>query len=155
MLELVNKTLYQRPIESQYIALVYGVYAVKEHKITLANSGLPYPLLVHNGEPKFLDLAGIPLGLFPESQYQENEIFLESGDVLVFYSDGVVEMRNEAGEDFGLRRLAEVVRINARNSAQEIVNAVDESVDAFAGRAAASDDRTMIVMKMDSIFPKP
>src|SRR5205085_2134394 len=67
MLELVNKTLYQRPIEGQYIAMTYALYDKKEHTIVLANSGLPYPLLIHHGEPKFLDLAGIPVGLFPES----------------------------------------------------------------------------------------
>ncbi len=97
MLELVNKTLYQRPIESQYIALTFGIYDAKERKITLANSGLPYPLLVRNHEARFLNLAGIPLGLFPDSQYQEDTVMLEPGDVVVFYSDGVVEMRSEGG----------------------------------------------------------
>jgi sigma-B regulation protein RsbU (phosphoserine phosphatase) len=149
MLELVNKTLYQRPIESQYIALTYAIYDAQARKMTLANSGLPYPLHVRNGEAQFLDLAGIPPGLFPESQYQELELFLNSGDVLVFYSDGVVEMRNESGEEFGLKRLADVVRANAGNSAQEIVSAVNTAVDTFAGLAAASDDRTMIVIKME------
>ena len=76
-------------------------------------------------------------------------MLLEPGDVLVFYSDGVVEMRNEAGEDFGLKRLAEVVRANAEKPAAEIVSAVNQSVDTFAGRAMASDDRTMIVIRMD------
>ena len=78
MLELVNKTLYQRPIESQYIALTFSIYDPVEHKITMANSGLPYPLLIRNGQTKFLDLSGIPLGLFPESKYQEIDLSLES-----------------------------------------------------------------------------
>ena len=103
---------------------------------------------VFDREPSFLDLAGIPLGLFPESQYHEIELLLDSGDVLVFYSDGIVESRNEAGEEFGLKRLAEAVRNNAAKSADEIVSVVDKFVDAFVGRAAASDDRTMIVVKM-------
>jgi sigma-B regulation protein RsbU (phosphoserine phosphatase) len=149
MLELVNKTLYQRPIESQYIALAFGIYDAKERKITLANSGLPYPLLVRNHEARFLNLAGIPLGLFPDSQYQEDTVMLEPGDVVVFYSDGVVEMRSESGEDFGLKRLAEVVRAHSDKSADEIVKAVSRAVDHFAGRAPASDDRTMIVVRMD------
>jgi len=149
MLELVNKTLYQRPIESQYIALVFGIYDPKQNKMVIANSGLPYPLLVHRGEARFLDLAGIPLGLFPDSKYQELELPLESGDILVFCSDGVIEMRNESGEDFGLKQLAEVVSAHASLSAQEIVSAVSNAVDTFAGRAAASDDRTMIVIKME------
>jgi sigma-B regulation protein RsbU (phosphoserine phosphatase) len=148
MLELVNKTLYQRPIEGQYIALNYSIYDPLTRKITLANSGLPYPLLVRNAESRFLDLAGVPLGLVPASEYQEIEVALESGDVLVFYSDGVIEMRNEQGDDFGLKRLAEVVRKHSRKTAEKIVEAIDKSVEDFAGRSAPSDDRTLIVVKM-------
>jgi len=149
MLELVNKTLYERPIESQYIALCYATYDPTRHTITISNSGLPYPLLVRDGKPKFLDLAGIPLGLFRESKYQETEISLQSGDVVVFYSDGVVEIRNETGEDFGLKRLAEVVQTNHERSSCEIVDEVNRSVENFARRAAPLDDRTMIIIKMD------
>src|SRR5438309_6107906 len=66
MLELVNKTLHQRPVEGQYIAVVYSIYEPKTRKITLASSGLPYPLLVRDGQSTYLDIAGIPLGLFPD-----------------------------------------------------------------------------------------
>jgi len=148
MLELVNKTLYERPIESQYVALTYAIYDQSERKITLANSGLPYPLLIHDGQARFLDVSGIPLGLFPESKYQEHELPLEPDDVLVFYSDGVVETRNENGDDFGLKRLADVARAHCNSSAQEIVAAIDEAVEEFGVRLPPSDDRTMIVIKM-------
>ncbi len=148
MLALVNKTLYQRPIEGQYLALTFSIYDSTTRKLAIANSGLPYPLLVHNGEARFLQLAGVPLGLFPESEYEEKEVSLESGDVLVYYSDGVIEMRNEAGEEFGLKRLADIGRRFSHESAREIVRAVDVAVEEFAGRAAPSDDRTMIVVKM-------
>src|SRR5439155_4899166 len=55
MLELVNKTLYERPIETQFVALTCSIYDPKLRTITLANSGLPYPLLVRAGESRFLD----------------------------------------------------------------------------------------------------
>jgi phosphoserine phosphatase RsbU/P len=148
MLELVNKTLYQRPIESQYIALTFAIYDPRERKITMANSGLPYPLLVRDGQTRFLDLSGIPLGLFPESKYHELELPLESGDILVFYSDGMVEIRNEAGDDFGLKRLAEVARHHALGTVEDIAGAIDKAVEEFAGRADPFDDRTMIVVKV-------
>ncbi|MBI4474946.1 MAG: SpoIIE family protein phosphatase [Acidobacteria bacterium] len=150
MLELVNKTLYERPIEGQYVALTYSIFDAKERKITLANSGLPYPLLVHEGKPTFLDVGGIPLGLFPDSKYQELELSLHLGDVLVLCSDGVIESRNESGEDFGLRRLADTVRNNHEKKPEEIVKAVSEAIEEFVGRAAPNDDRTMIVIKMDN-----
>ncbi len=148
MLELVNKTLSLRPIESQYVALTYSIYDPAAKKITIANSGLPYPLLVRSGHSRFLDASGIPLGLFPESTYTELELDLEPGDILVFYSDGVVETRNDADDDFGLKRLAEVTRTNSGLSAEEIVVAVNSAVNSFAGSFTPSDDRTMIVIKM-------
>ncbi len=148
MLELVNKTLYSRPIESQYCCLMYAIYDPQSRRITLANSGLPYPLLVQNGAPKFLELAGIPVGLFPESQYVEQEVQLESGDILAFYSDGLVEARDAGNEDFGLKRFAEVIRANSGRAAQDIVSAVNASVEEFVGRIPFHDDRTLIVVKM-------
>jgi sigma-B regulation protein RsbU (phosphoserine phosphatase) len=148
MLQLVNKTLSLRPIESQYVALMYAIYDPGVKKITISNSGLPYPLLVRNGQSRFLDASGVPLGLFPESTYTELELDLEPGDVLVFYSDGVVETRNDADDDFGLKRLAEVTRVNSSRTAEEIVSAVNTAVNDFAGRSNPSDDRTMIVIKM-------
>jgi sigma-B regulation protein RsbU (phosphoserine phosphatase) len=148
MLELVNKTLYQRPVEGQYVAVIYSVYDPKKRTIALANSGLPYPLLVRAGQPTFLDLGGIPLGLFPDSKYQETDLVLQPGDILVFYSDGVVEMRNDAGEEFGLRRLAETVRTAHEKSPDEIVKSVGGALAEFIGRVRPHDDRTMVVIKM-------
>ncbi len=148
MLELVNKTLYERPIESQYCALTYAVYDPKTRRIALANSGLPYPLLVRDGVPKFLDLAGIPVGLFPETKYEELDLQLQTGDVLVFYSDGLVEARDENNEDFGLKRLAQTVKEVHEKSANEIVDAVNQAIDGFVGRVPPHDDRTLIIVKM-------
>jgi sigma-B regulation protein RsbU (phosphoserine phosphatase) len=150
MLELVNKTLHERPIESQYVALTYAIYDPVSRRIVIANSGLPYPLLIRNGHSRYLDLSGIPLGLFPESTYQESELSLETGDVLIIYSDGVVESRDETGDDFGLKRLAEVGRDYASRSAEEIVAAISKAVEDFSGRSSASDDRTIIVIRMDA-----
>jgi phosphoserine phosphatase RsbU/P len=148
MLELVNKTLFQRPVEGQYVAVTYSIYDPKTRTITLANSGLPYPLLVRAGQPTFLDVGGIPLGLFPDSKYEETGLQLQTGDILVFYSDGVVEMRSETGEEFGLRRLAEAVRSYHEKSPQEIVKSISGSLADFIGRVRPQDDRTMIVVKM-------
>jgi sigma-B regulation protein RsbU (phosphoserine phosphatase) len=148
MLELVNKTLYQRPIEGQYIAVTYAIYDPQARSIALANSGLPYPLLVRAGQATFLDIGGVPLGLFPDSQYEETAVELQTGDVMVVYSDGVVETRNDAGEEFGLKRLAEVVSQNYQRTPDEIVRSVSTALAEFMGRVRPNDDRTMIVVKM-------
>jgi len=148
MLELVNKTLYLRPIEGQYIAVTYAIYDPATRGIALSNSGLPYPLLVRRGESRFLNIGGIPLGLFPDSTYEETSLTLETGDVLVFFSDGVIEMRNDAGDEYGMKRLADTVRSHHEKSPDEIVKAVSASLAEFIGRVRPHDDRTMIVVKM-------
>jgi sigma-B regulation protein RsbU (phosphoserine phosphatase) len=148
MLELVNKTLFQRPIEGQYVAVTYAIYEPKNKTIALSNSGLPYPLLVRAGQPSFVDVGGVPLGLFPDSQYEETSLELHPGDVLVFYSDGVVEMRNDSGEEFGLKRLAETVSSSCEKSPEEIVKSVSAALAEFIGRVRPQDDRTMIVIRM-------
>jgi sigma-B regulation protein RsbU (phosphoserine phosphatase) len=148
MLELVNKTLYQRPIEGQFVAVTYAIYDPKSQTVALSNSGLPYPLLVRKGQPTFLDVGGIPLGLFSDSKYEETSLELHAGDVLVFYSDGVIEMRNDTGEEFGLRRLAEIVRSNHEKTPEEIVKSVSAALADFIGRVRPNDDRTMIVVRM-------
>ncbi len=109
---------------------------------------MPYPILVRDGVPRFLELGGIPVGLFPDSKYQEIELDLQERDVLVFYTDGLVEARDEGDEDFGLKRLAQIVREHCSESAREIVKAVNEAVDGFIGRVTPHDDRTLIVVKM-------
>jgi sigma-B regulation protein RsbU (phosphoserine phosphatase) len=148
MLELVNKTLFQRPIEGQYVAVTYAVYDPKNKTIALSNSGLPYPLLVRAGQPSFVDVGGVPLGLFPDSRYEETSLQLQTGDVMVFYSDGVVEMRNDSGEEFGLKRLADTVRSSCEKSPEEIVKSVSATLAEFIGRVRPQDDRTMIVIRM-------
>jgi sigma-B regulation protein RsbU (phosphoserine phosphatase) len=148
MLELVNKTLYERPVESQYCALTYAIFDPKTLHIIVASSGLPYPLLVRAGVPKFLDIAGIPVGLFPETKYTELDLELKTGDILVFYSDGLVEARNDANEEFGLKRFSEIVRENAGRESTDIVKAINLAVESFVGRVPPHDDRTLIVVKM-------
>ena len=84
----------------------------------------------------------------PDTKYQETELQLQTNDILVFYSDGVVEMNNDSGEEFGLKRLAETVRSNHEKSPDEIVKSVSARLADFIGRVRPQDDRTMIVVKM-------
>ncbi len=148
MLELVNKTLQQRPIAGQYIALTYAVYDPGNRRLTLANSGLPYPILVRGGDFSFLDVAGIPLGLFPNSTYQERALDLEDGDLVVIYTDGIIERRNAAGEEFGLRRLAQAVVDCRDRQPSEVIESILGELDRYSHGRAANDDQTLFALKM-------
>ncbi len=152
MLELVNQSLNQRPIGTQYIALVYAVYEPATKRLSFSNSGLPYPICAH-GDGKgvgFLNVSGIPLGLLPDSKYEERVIEIHEGDLIVFYTDGIAERRDPEGEEFGLERLAELVQNNRDNSSDEIVKVIADELKRYSGGTAAHDDQTLLVMKMNA-----
>ena len=77
--------------------------------MTLANSGLPYPIRCTGDGCAQIELPGVPLGSFPGSTYDELTLPLEAGDLFVFCSDGVFEAMNEQGQEFTGQRLLEVV----------------------------------------------
>ncbi len=148
MLELVNKTLQQRPIATQYIALTYAIYDPERKQLTVANSGLPYAIRVRGEEFSFLDVAGIPLGLFPNSTYRESVLDLQTGDLIVLYTDGIVERRNSSGEEFGLRRLAQVILEDRALEPKELIRSIERKLETFGDGTAADDDQTIFVLKM-------
>jgi sigma-B regulation protein RsbU (phosphoserine phosphatase) len=148
MLELVNRSLQQRPILSQYIALTYAIFDPAPGQLTLANSGLPYAIRIHEAECSFIDMAGIPLGLFPDSKYQERTIDMAEGDLVVMYTDGIVEMESPSHEEFGLKRLAAVVLGHRESTPDGIIAAIQEALGEHAAGAAAHDDQTILVMKV-------
>jgi sigma-B regulation protein RsbU (phosphoserine phosphatase) len=93
---------------------------------------------------------GFPLGLFPDAQYEELTIAAKSGDVLVFFSDGIVDALNAEGEMFGTERLEAVLREHpsACNSAQATVDAILAAVNTFQSGTAHFDDETLVVLRV-------
>ena len=150
MLELVNQTLKLRPIGTQYIALVYAVYEPDTKRLTFSNSGLPYPICAHGDGSGvgFLDVSGIPLGLLPDSKYEEHVIEIQEGDLIVLYTDGIAERRDPEGEEFGLKRLSELVLENRDKTPDEVIKAMTDTLDRYSGGSPAHDDQTLLVMKM-------
>ena len=115
----------------------------------MANSGLPYPLHFHSatGTSQPIDLAGVPLGAFDGSTYEEREVELRPGDVFLFYSDGVAEATRD-GEEYGSARLAAVLEKNAGLRAPAIAEAVVEDLYRYLGHDEPSDDLTVVVVKV-------
>src|SRR3984893_8292494 len=82
MLSVLNRRMYGARLEAKFIALLFGIYDAPERRLTLANAGEPYPLLVRAGEATEIQVAGVPLGLFADSTYDEITIELLPGDVV-------------------------------------------------------------------------
>jgi sigma-B regulation protein RsbU (phosphoserine phosphatase) len=148
VLQAMNTTLHERQLEEYYCTLCYAFFDLEHRIVTVTNSGLPYPIRCSGPECAEIELAGVPLGSFPGSTYEELRIGLRKDDVFVFYSDGISEARNEAGVEFGSRRLCHVIAEHAKASAREIVDAVFDAVWSFSGDTAQVDDMTVVAVRM-------
>ena len=143
-----NTILYERQLEEYYCTLCYALFDIKRRIVTLANSGLPYPVRCSGDVISQVEIPGVPLGLFAGSTYDEVSFDLVPGDVYIFCSDGVYDANDWRGNEFGLERLLEVVRETRRLSAREIVDTIFTAVHTFRGDTAPNDDMTAVALRI-------
>src|SRR5881396_617391 len=131
MLAHLNRRLHSGRLQSRFIAMALAVYDAHSRLLTLANAGSPRPLLIRDGVTEVVRVEGIPLGLFPEAQYEEVSLLLRPGDIVILASDGIHEAENTEKEQFGVERLAAAVFDLARDTsaatiAGQILRVTDE-----------------------------
>lgn len=144
----VNGLLYESIERENYVTAVYGVLDIRNHIFTYSNAGHPSPLLFKaNRDIQELTCGGYAIGMFANSVYEEASIYLGRDDILLLYTDGVTEAQNERGEEFGVKRLREVVQQSRKESANKILQNIVESVNQFRESNSESDDLTMILIK--------
>jgi phosphoserine phosphatase RsbU/P len=150
MLALLNKRLLGARLDSRFIAMLFAIYDAPTRRLTLANAGGPYPLLVRDGVVQAIRLEGVPLGLLPEIEYDEITVELRPGDVVLFASDGILESENAAKEEFGPARLeALLVGLSPQDSASGIAEQILVATDLHSGVGTAPhDDRTLLVLRV-------
>ena len=148
VLASMNTILHERQLEEYYCTLCYAVFDTKRRTLTLANSGLPYPIRWSGGSVSQIELPGIPLGAFVGSTYDEITFDLTVGDVYVFCSDGVFEANDALGREFGTARVLALLNETRQQTAQEIVDAMFMAVQGFRGNTPPSDDMTAVAVKI-------
>jgi len=148
VLASTNTILHQRQLEEYYCTLCYAVFDLKRRTVTLANSGLPYPIRCSGASVAQIELPGVPLGSFAGSTYDELSFDLAAGDAFVFCTDGVFEANDALGREFGAERLLKVVAETRTRPAREIVDAIFAAVQDFRGDTAPNDDMTAVVLKI-------
>lgn len=148
VLTSINRVLHERQLEEYYCTLCYAVFDLKKKTVTVANSGLPYPLRsTAEGTTQVL-LPGVPLGSFGGSDYDDLTYDLSPGDVFAFCTDGVFEAVNDRGEEFGAQRLMDVVQAHRSQPAAAIVQEIFGAVTRFRTGDEQKDDMTVVVVRM-------
>ena len=150
MLALLNRRLHGARLDARFIAMAFAVYDAGERRLTLANAGSPYPILVRDGTVQQIRASGVPLGLFSDTEYEEVTVALRSGDVVLFASDGILESENSQEQEFGIARLSALLEsVSPEQPASEICDLVLNATDAYSGGGfTPSDDRTLLVLRL-------
>jgi sigma-B regulation protein RsbU (phosphoserine phosphatase) len=156
VLQSMNTILHERQLEEYYCTLCYAVFDFKRRTVVLANSGLPYPIRRSGAaaddeasrRPRQIELAGVPLGAFAGSAYDELTFDLREGDLFVFCTDGVFEANDAHGREFGAERLLDVVHEARERPARDVVDAVFDAVQTFRGARSPHDDMTAVALRI-------
>jgi sigma-B regulation protein RsbU (phosphoserine phosphatase) len=145
----VNDLLVPDAQSGMFVTALYAVVSLETGELTYANAGHNLPLLWRSrtGELEQLEKGGIALGVVDGARVDEHVVSLEPGDSLVFYTDGITEAFSAQDEIYGEERLRAIIQAVRDGSAQEIMDAIDGSVEDFVAGAAPSDDRTIMVLR--------
>lgn len=147
MMKKMNTLLLERKIEGHFITLTYCVWEPKTRLLRIANSGMPLPVLVRGRRVHSVKAEGVPLGLLDHAEHDETSVTLEKGDVLAMFSDGLLEAVDPKREEFGSRRMENVLRAHAGRRPPEIIEKVFEEISVFEHGRLPRDDQTLLVIK--------
>ena len=148
ILSKVNEYLFETSLPESFVTAVYGVVDRRNHVFTYANAGHNPPLRMRkDGTLELLSVGGRLLGAFADVEYEEAAVKLAPGDILVFYTDGVTEAYDEREAEFGVERLAALVKEYRRLPAAEMVRKISERVVEFRAGTETVDDLTLSIVK--------
>jgi phosphoserine phosphatase RsbU/P len=156
MLAALNDQLQERKLDSQYVTMLMAVWDDSNQTLQIANAGSVQPLFVAanpastTGQPtvRTIQAEGFPLGMFPNAEYEEFTLSTQPGDLIVFFSDGIVDAINNAEEMFGDDRLKQLLESQRHPTAQSTVEAILAAVTDFQAGTAHFDDETILVLRV-------
>jgi hypothetical protein len=147
----LNTLLCQKTASERFTSLFWGCFDPQRSTIQYINAGHLPPLLLRMTneelEVQKLETGGPVMGLLPGANFQQGEQYVAPGDLLIAFSDGVVEATNKSGEEFGDKRLVSIARELWNAPASEIRLAIHGRLKEFTGDAPVEDDETLIVVR--------
>jgi len=148
VMERLNRVIHRAALSNSFISLFYAEFE-RNGTVFYSNAGHNPPLLVRRRSFEELSEGGLILGPNPAARYDRGFVRLEAGEMLVMYTDGLVEAENASGAPYETTRLRRVARrlCAAKASARETVDAIFEAVDAHARGVPQADDITVVVAR--------
>jgi sigma-B regulation protein RsbU (phosphoserine phosphatase) len=148
IMQTINRLLREFTGVADFVTSVYGVLDPKNGEFTYTNSGHNPPILLRvDGSVKKLECGGPLLSVFENMPYDAGKVTLAPGDVLVLYTDGVVEIAGSDGEEFGLERLTTAVRHSRDLPAEAVMHEIIQATSEFSDSASYGDDFTLVIIR--------
>ena len=143
----MNKQLHAHTSAEKFATFFFGVYDEPTATLTYTNAGHLPPILIHDGTATRLEVDGMVVGAFDFATYDESRVTMASGDLLVFFTDGISEPENEYGEMFGEERLIELAVKNAHLEDAKLADMIIDAVKSWTGGGELQDDMTLLLMR--------
>jgi sigma-B regulation protein RsbU (phosphoserine phosphatase) len=161
LMQSLNEALLERKVDAQYATLSLTLWDARTRSFRVANAGTLPPVLYRGSEIITCQVAGVPIGLLEDQEYDQGEMSAQPGDLLLLSSDGVEDqLGKDAGtlseeevslkemESYGRERVDRVVLANLHLKPQKIVDRIFEDIDVFRGATPLTDDQTAIALRV-------
>jgi serine phosphatase RsbU (regulator of sigma subunit) len=154
--ERLNQLLCKKTARERFVSMVWCYFDPVASVLGYINAGHLPPLLIRqkengNFEVHRLDEGGPVLGILPGATYRQTRVAVLPGDLLVVFSDGILEAANALDEEFGEERILAVVQENWEGSPTQICDAVLAKVRVFLGKELPHDDQTLMVVRLQGV----
>jgi len=148
-MQKANHLISQEAKMGMFVTLFYAVLDQAKRRLQYVNAGHNPPFVIkeNSGDVVLLRASGVAMGVMDDVSLEEREIELGSSDIVVFYTDGITEAINMAGEQFGEKRLIETINENADLPVKDLMVRVKDEVFTFAQGQPQHDDFTLVILK--------
>ena len=148
VLSRLNTHFLSRPNAAQFFTMTYGVLDKETGEFRYAAAGhLPPIHFSRSSGRRIGETGGIPVGLLPDSSYEEHSLILERGDRIYLCTDGVFEAENDLEEEFGVERLLKTLQTSQASTVGDSLSAVIKRVEEWSGTADAADDASLLAIE--------
>ncbi len=157
VLRRVNEGVKEDTKENVFVTITYGILDVSNDRLRFARAGHEPVLLRHAEVGKEVDAyqpKGMAVGLVPSDIFnliEEMEVQLIPGDMILLYTDGVVESLNPSSDEYGRTRLIELLQKTEAKSAEDLIRRLEEDIRKFAKGTQQHDDITLVALRMKSV----
>jgi len=150
VIETINRAMYpDLSATGSFVTMFGAIYNPETSVFRYTNAGHYPPSFcpASVAEHKELDVGGLPVGVLSDARFPSAEVSMRKGDIIVIYTDGVVEAENGKEELFGFERLCNIIDGNRDSDAEDIKDAILSEVDSYIDGSPLADDTTLVVLK--------